>query len=514
MGEALAGFQSILHPSESVRYGMPREPDFFPDLNLGQIIEAITASKEKYNLKPFFWAPLREPELVCYRQEIMRDLEDETLMACIKAFAGKMSTVQRHLALVKKLDYKYHKKGWMLEAALVYGDAVTALTHDLADRPLTSRGLLAFRTWVQRYAQSQAFRSFVTEAQQVKRVLSELKYCVIIESGKFKVKRYEGEADYSIEIEKIFEKFQQGEVESYLVKLPERSGMSHIEAKILEFVAQLYPEPFAALEHFCAHHAHFLDETIQAFDREIQFYVAYLDFITDLKRKGLPFCYPQVSTTDKTVFVRDGFDLALAHAAHDDAKPIVLNDFSLDGPERLIVVTGPNQGGKTTFARMFGQIHYLASLGCPVPGQEARLFLCDRIFAHFERAEDIRNLRGKLEDDLVRIHEMLSCVTPDSLFILNEIFTSTTLRDAMLLSREIMARLIELDVIGVWVTFLDEMALFSEKTVSMVAAVDPTDPTVRTFKIVRKPADGLAYARSLAQKHRLTYEQIKERILR
>ena len=514
MGEVLAVFQSILHFSHNVQYETQRQPDFFPDLNLDQIIEAITAPKEEYNLKPFFWTPLRDPQLVSYRQEIMRDLEDEAVMACIKAFAGKMSTMRRYLALVEKLDYDYHKKGWMLEAALVYGDAVTALAHDLARASLQSRGLLAFRTWVQRYAQSQAFQSLVTEAQQVKHALSELRYCVIIEGGKFKVKRYEGETDYSIEIEKIFERFQQGEVESYLVRLPERSGMSHIEAQILEFVAQLYPEPFAALEHFCAHHAQFLDETIQAFDREVQFYVAYLDFIAELKRKGLPFCYPQVSTTDKAEFVREGFDLALAHATHNGAKPIVPNDFSLNDPERLIVVTGPNQGGKTTFARMFGQMHYLASLGCPVPAWEARLFLCDRIFAHFERAEDIRNLRGKLEDDLVRIHEMLSRATPDSLFILNEIFTSTTLQDAIFLSKEVMARLLELDVIGVWVTFLDELASFSKKTVSMVAAVDPTDPAVRTFKIVRKPADGLAYARSLAQKYRLTYEQIKERILR
>lgn len=506
-------FQSILsgNAHDRIKEERVEAPGYFGDLNLDQIIDAITAGKKEYNLTPFFYTPLHDVETIYYRHEVMKDLENTQVMAIIKNFADKLAVTRRYLGLLDKLMYDYHKKGWFLEAALIYCDAIVDLQLSLSQVDLNSRGLLAFRQYLEFYVQTLEFQSLLSEAKKVKQGLTSVSYCVIIQSNKFKVRRFEGGEDYSEAVEKTFEKFKQGAVKSYLVKLNETSGMNHIEAQILDFVARLYPEEFAALDKFCEKHNSFMDETIRVFDREIQFYISYLDFIAKFKQKGLTFCYPQVSASSREVYDYDAFDLALAHSLLYK-KSVVTNDFYLQGPERIIVVSGPNQGGKTTFARMFGQLHYLASLGCAVPGSQARLFLFDQIFTHFERIEVIRNLRGKLQDDLVRIHNILEQVTPDSILILNEIFSSTTLKDAVFLSKEIMARVMALDLLCVWVTFIDELSSLSEKTISMVSTIVPENPAQRTFKIIRQPADGLAYAHSIAKKHRLTYEQIKERI--
>jgi len=513
-GASPAKFHSILFEfPDSGNFGEKIEPPgFFRDLNLDQIVDAITTGREEYNLKPFFYARLNNLATIGYRQEIMRDLESEPLFADIKSFSNRMHSMRNHLAAAQNWHYQYSKERWLLDAVETYCEAAMELRRNLERSAPHSRGLHNFENYLAQYVESGQFKTLFQSVKEVKSGLSAIRYCVLIKGGSVTVRPYDSEIDYSAAVEETFAKFKQGAVKDYRVKSTMYAGMNHIEAAILDRVAKLNPDAFRALDDFCAKNNNFLEKPIADFDREIQFYVAYLEYAEMFKRAGLKFCYPQVSDTRKDVCNRDGFDLALAGKLIKEHARVVCNDFTLSGSERIFVVTGPNQGGKTTFARTFGQLHYLAGLGCPVPGSEARLFLFDRLFTHFEREENIKTLRGKLQDDLVRIHHILEKATPDSIVIINEIFSSTSVKDGVHLGRKILEQLSQLDSLCVCVTFLDELASFNEKTVSVVAAVAPEDRTLRTFKVERRSADGLAYALAIAEKYRLTYDRLKARL--
>lgn len=507
-----SAFRSILFDRVQDEDSSRSEPPFFGDLHLDQILAAVTEGRDEYNLAPLFYRPLHGVGAILYRHQALRDLEQDDVLAVVKEFAQRMRRMRDHLALVKKLHYGRQKQRWLMEAVAVYCSAAGWLSERLDGLKLSSPAFEGLREYMSNYIGSTAFTALVGETRELEAELSAIRYVVHIKGNRVRVAAYEGEPDMSEEVERTFAKFKESGVKDHRLRFREGVDMNHLEAQILECVAKLYPETFSKLEAYCARHRGYLDETIRRFDREIQFYLAYFEYIAPLKASGLAFCYPRVSGRSKEVHATETFDLALAAKLIGQTETVVCNDFNLTGPERILVVSGPNNGGKTTFARTFGQLHYLASLGLPVPGRDARLFLPDRIFTHFEREEDIQTLRGKFEDELFRIHGILGQATGRSVLVMNESFGSTTLRDALLVGTEVVKQIIDLDVLCVFVTFVDELASLGESTVSMMSTVSPQDPAVRTFKVVRKPADGLAYAAAIADKYGLTYEALTARI--
>jgi hypothetical protein len=307
-GDSLT-FTSILFERSEDRSGDDAiaAPAFFGDLNCDQIVNAVTAGRDEYNLKPFFQTCLHRIGAIKYRQEVMQDLKEVSLYQQIGSFAQTMREIRAHLTRVQKLHYREQQQAWFLDAVEVYCEAITSLAKVLCSSEVNSRGFLGFRD----YASSARFESLLSEAKRLRANLGALEYCVQVRGNSFTVRKHEGESDYSEEVLATFEKFKQGAVTDYTVKFKASDEMNHIEAKILEFVAKLHPEVFIALNDFCTTNGNFVDRTIAVFDREVQFYVAYLEHAAVLQRAGLQFCYPSICENIEEIQNYGGFDIGL-----------------------------------------------------------------------------------------------------------------------------------------------------------------------------------------------------------
>lgn len=505
-------FGTLLFSDQKPRDDERPQPASFHDLFLDQIVAAAIRGREEYDLARFFYRPLDRVEDIGFRQAIVTDLERPPLRAAIDRFALAMRRMRDMLALSEKRRHPLQKQACLLEAADAWCEGLVQLAADLDADPPDAPGLRLWRDALALLLSADSFGRLRDDAARIAVDLHAIRFTVLVEGLHVRIEPFAGETDYGARISDYYARFDQGGTAAFSFPETGSAELNMIEEHILVEVSRAFPEPFAALADFAGRiSADFGDPLVARFDREVQFYLAYLDLIAPLRAAGLAFCLPVVDPS-RHVSVSGGFDLALAHGLPDAGARIVPNDFRLEGRERIIVVSGPNQGGKTTFARMVGQLHYLACLGLPVPASSARLHLFDSIFTHFERHEIAASPHGKLEDELVRLHAILDAATGESIVIMNELFASTTFRDASALSEKVTARFVELDLICVWVSFLDGLADMSDTMVSMVSQVDPDNPATRTFRLERRAADGLAYARSIAAKYRLTPSQLEERL--
>ena len=505
-------FSSILFERFERPVEISDKQDIYRDLNLDQIIDVCVTLKKEFDIKKFFYMPLDDEQSIVYRQEVLKDLQDDNFYYKVDEFAHKMLEIKNQQKTIDTIEYKEYKNGLFLQMALVYYEAIDSFVEALKLANLHSKGFLLFYDYLQAYLNSDDFKSLKNDVQKLKHELASVSYIVGIDGLTFKVRKYNNEANYVQEIQKVFHKFEQDEVSVQNCKFDKNSGINHVNAKILEFVGKLYPVIFSNLEKFTQKHRGFIKNNFFVFANEVEFYMSYICYISKINTPTLAFCYPKMSTQSKNIDVLDGFDISLAYNLSFEKKQVVTNSYYLKNTERIMVISGANQGGKSTFARAFGQINYLSKLGLSVPARGAKLFLLDGIFTHFEKEEDISTLHSKLEEDLVRVHDIFDKATSKSLIILNEIFSSTSLQDAIFLSKKTMEKVEKLDALCVWVTFIEKINDMSDKTVSMISDVDKLDIDHRTYKIIRKGADGLAYAKSIAAKYHLSYEQILQRL--
>ena len=253
---------------------------------------------------------------------------------------------------------------------------------------------------------------------------------------------------------------------------------------------------------------------------EIEFLVRGTEFLRQLKERGCALCSPTILEADELCFRATGLYNPCVALKVDDE--IVTNDIVFDSDNALIyVLTGPNRGGKSVITCAVGIAQALMQLGMFVPADSTEMSVADAIFTHFPTGADDTIDKGRLGEECARLGEIFDCVTKYSLVLLDESLSSTGSYEASYIAAEVLSGFSHVGCRTLFSTHLHELAAeidsINERAKATGGAVIDTlvagiEEGKRSFKIVRAKPDGKSYARDIADKYGLSYENILKKI--
>ena len=247
---------------------------------------------------------------------------------------------------------------------------------------------------------------------------------------------------------------------------------------------------------------------------EIEFLVKGTNLLRALKEKGLTLCKPEI-VTDKNVFVANEIYNPCVALKVDDE--IITNDIEFKNDIMIFVLTGPNRGGKSVITCAIGLAQAMLQLGMFVPASSAEISIADGIYTHFPTGADDTIDKGRLGEECARLRDIFEDVTRDSLVLLDESLSSTGSYEASYIAAEVLAGFSRIGCRCLFSTHLHELAAEIDNINARTAADGGTkiDSLVagiedgkRSFKIYRMKPDGKSYARDIADKYGLSYENI------
>jgi DNA mismatch repair ATPase MutS len=230
---------------------------------------------------------------------------------------------------------------------------------------------------------------------------------------------------------------------------------------------------------------------------ELAFYIGSVNLHHELTRRGLAVCFPVARERDEARLAIEGlYDASLA--LRTEHAPIG-NDVHGGGKD-LIVITGANQGGKSTFLRGVGLAQIMMQCGMFVAATSFSANVCDAIFTHYKREEDASMKSGKLDEELKRMSEIVDHIREHSLLLCNESFAATNEREGSEIARQIIVALLEKRVKIVFVTHLYALAhgLHEERSQGMTfLRAERRLDGERTFKLTEAEPLETSYGEDL-----------------
>jgi hypothetical protein len=230
---------------------------------------------------------------------------------------------------------------------------------------------------------------------------------------------------------------------------------------------------------------------------ELAFYIGGLNLHDLLIASGLPIVFPQPTQQAEHRSSFTGlYDVSLALRMQG---PVVGNSIRADG-RNLVIITGANQGGKSTFLRSIGVAQLMMQCGLFVGAESFTAEISPSLLTHYKREEDATMNSGKLDEELARMSEIVNHIEPHSLLLFNESFAATNEREGSEIARQIVCALREKRVRVFYVTHLHELARLlyeSKREDAVFLRSERLQDGTRTFKLVEAPPLETSYGEDL-----------------
>lgn len=506
-------FQDINHQPQI----LPTDDPIFQDLNLEDLFTKIN-QLTGYDIRKINHQPLTDDNEIRYRQETFKDFQEESVYQAFEYFTKQMLyNFQQHTEL-HKLDPKSYREHNLVNILDNEFEAIDTLLSKLENKSLSSSGLSKFISYLKKYQNSDKIKTIKSKITIINRDFNNIYYRLYLNGRTVTVesspKHKESMNDnFKETFSPIFESIQ--DMDSPVKMEDNRSpySMNNLQISIITQLSKLYPQQFLELSNFYNQYSRYHDQLIENTVQELTFFLAWQKVERIISTQtDLSFTLP-ILTNDGSEKVINSFDLnlALKLIQRTDHPQIITNQFTLNPNKPFLIISGPNQGGKTTYARMTGQIFYLARLGIAIAGTSAKIKTRKNIFTHFDRQESSNKLSGLLEIDIDRMYQITKKVDAHSFVILNELFSSTSEEDATELGNRILKELDQKHATGIYVTFLESLCENS-RVQTLMSQV--TSNAKRTFKVIPENLNGQAYTDILLKKYRLSQSDIEGELLK
>ena len=491
------------------------------DIALGELIEHLGGDPdERLAIEKIVSQIPEDPNDMLFRQNILKDLIDnEELCSSMSDILSQIKTLKLFGGVRKaanERDTSLYTLVQTLRELSVYVDVLESLYSELLNSSIKSEGLTDLRDSLEMIIKDEKFAQAKNDIRVMHDDLSNVRAAVI---------GVNFTPDFDIERVSTIEFVPYGLRSKYTImdvaaatKLStpghrvryDDALLSAITPKMEKHLKSHFFEIKRTLTKYTNYDSSFLVEMYEG----LIFYLRSAKLAKRLKDKGYSITFPEISPSSGSKLSVTGFyNIRLAFNGEDS---IVKNDFTFTPDERIFILTGPNRGGKTIVEQALGLISVMMSLGMFVTADSCAGLPFGNILTHFPIDENLTINYGRLGEEAVRIKEIVKSSDNNTLILFNETFSTTSASDGLYLSKDLIRVLKEKGAYVIFNTHIHDLAKQIPEMNgwngqgNIISLVMERKDEKNTFILKRAEPDSSSYARDIAEKYGITYEQMTE----